>query len=60
MRGMDPKLTFLCHLGAALCFLIAAVGGTRRGAPGQPAVLIPAGLLLWLFPTLWASWTAAF
>lgn len=57
---MDPKLQFLCYLAAAVCFALAALGGTRKGSAGQPAVLLPLGLLLWLAPTLWNSWEAAF
>jgi len=57
---MDPKLQFLCYLAAAVCFALAALGGTRKGSAGQPAVLLPVGLLLWLAPTLWNSWEAAF
>jgi len=57
---MDPKLQFLFYLGAAVCFGVAALGGTRRGSAGQPAVLLPLGLLLWLAPTLWDAWERAF
>ncbi len=57
---MDPKLAFFCYLAAAACFTLAALGGTRRGAGGQPAVLLPAGLLLWLLPTLWRAGEVAF
>jgi hypothetical protein len=57
---MDPKLEFLCFLGAALCFGLAALGGARSGKAAQPAVLVPLGLLLWLVPTLWNAWERAF
>lgn len=57
---MDPKLTALCYLAAAVAFVVAALGGTRRGSATQPAVLMPVGLLLWLLPTLWNAWETAF
>ena len=57
---MSPKLEFLCFLGAAVCFVLAALGGTKRGTATQPAVLVPLGLFLWLLPTLWAAWERAF
>lgn len=56
---MDPTLEFLCYLAAATCFGLAALGGTRRG-PVSPVSLLPAGLLLWLLPTLWAAAERAF
>ncbi len=52
--AMDPTIEFICYLAAATCFLLAALGGTKRG-PAIPVGLVPAGLLLWLLPTLWAS-----
>jgi hypothetical protein len=57
---MSPKLEFLCFLGAAVCFALAALGGTKRGTATQPAVLVPLGLFLWLLPTLWNAWERAF
>jgi hypothetical protein len=57
---MSPKLQFLCFLGAAVCFGLAALGGTRKGSATQPAVLVPVGLFLWLLPTLWDAWERAF
>jgi len=59
-RAMNPKLQFLAYLGSALCFLVAALGGTRRGKAAQPAVLVPLGLMLFVVPTLWASYLRAF
>lgn len=56
---MDPTVEFACYLAAAACFLIAALGGTKT-ALSNPATLLPAGLFLWLLPTLWASGTRAF
>ena len=57
---MSPKLTFLCYLGAAICWALAALGGTRKGSAGQPAVLVPLGLLLFILPNLWTAWENAF
>ena len=57
---MDPKIRFFFLLAAGICFLIAALGGTRKGSAGQPAVLLPLGLLLWLVPTIWDTWETAF
>jgi hypothetical protein len=57
---MDPKATFFCYLGAAACFLLALFGGTKTGKVGEPAALLPLGLLLWLAPTLWVAGQRAF
>jgi len=57
---MDPTIRFFCLLAGAACFALAALGGTRRGAGGQPAVLLPLGLLLWMLPTVWDAGNAAF
>lgn len=63
---MDPKLTFLFYLAAVVCFGVAAF------APGAPGLgrhgggiagrisLVPLGLALWLFPTMWDTGTNAF
>jgi hypothetical protein len=53
---MDPKLQFFCYLAAAACFLLAALGGARKGKAAQVEALLPIGLLLWLLPTLWTAW----
>ena len=57
---MSPKLEFLCFLGAAVCFVLAALGGTKRGTATQPAVLVPLGLFFWILPTLWNAWERGF
>ena len=57
---MDPKIRFFFFLAAGICFLVAALGGTRKGSAGQPAVLLPVGLLLWIVPTIWDTWETAF
>ena len=56
---MDPTAAFLCDLAAAACFVLAALGGTKKGL-SNPASLLPAGLLFWLLPTLWAAGARAF
>ena len=56
---MDPTVEFVCHLAAAACFLLAAMGGTKKGL-SNPAALLPAGLFFWLLPTLWVSGSRAF
>lgn len=62
---MDPEISFFFYLGALICFILAAVGEvwkyggrTRRGA--QPTLsLLPLGLALTVFPTLWSTGTLA-
>lgn len=57
---MDARLRFFFYLAAAACFLLAALGGTKRGAGGQPNVLVPLGLLLFVIPTMWDAGGHAF
>lgn len=62
---MDPKIAFFFYLGAVIAFAIAASGPawkhgmrTRRG--GTPTlVLVPLGLALAVFPTMWTTATLA-
>ena len=62
---MDPKIAFFFYLAGLVCFLVATVGDawkhglrTRRGvAPGL--VLVPLGLALVIFPTIWTTATVA-
>lgn len=61
---MDPKLAFFFYLAAVVCFGIAAfspvgIGRTGRGI-GTRLGLVPLGLGLWLFPTMWTTGTGAF
>lgn len=56
---MDPRLTFLFYLGALICFALAAAGG-RVGPRTGTVGLLPLGLALWLFPTLWNTGVQAF
>lgn len=51
---MDPTAAFLCYLAGAGCLLLAAMGGAKKGL-SNAAALLPAGLLFWLLPTLWAA-----
>lgn len=63
---MDPEVSFFFYLGAVICFALAALGEgwryggrTRRGL--APALaLLPLGLALALFPTMWDTGVAAF
>ncbi len=63
---MDPEVQFFFYLAAVICFLIAAAGeGWRYGSRGRKGlaprvVLVPLGLALWLFPTMWNTGQAAF
>jgi len=62
---MDPKISFFFYLAAVVSFALAAAGPawkhglrTRRG--GAPTlVLVPLGLALAVFPTLWTVATVA-
>lgn len=62
---MDPKLAFLFYLAAVVCFGVAAFTpvapalGRGRGLGGRIG-LVPLGLGLWLFPTMWETGSAAF
>ena len=63
---MSPKIQFFFYLGAVICFGLAAVGDvwrfglrTRRGLAPQLA-LVPLGLFLFVFPTMWNTGKAAF
>jgi hypothetical protein len=63
---MDVDIKFWFYLAAVICFLIAAIGEswrygarTRRGA--APALtLLPLGLALFAFPTMWDVGVRAF
>ena len=63
---MDPEVRFFFYLAAVICFVIAAAGeGWRYGTRGRKGlaprlVLVPLGLALWLFPTMWDAGVAAF
>ena len=63
---MDPKVQFFFYLGAVICFGLAAVGdlwryGARARRGLAPAIaLVPLGLFLFAFPTMWTTGTAVF
>ncbi len=63
---MDPEVSFFFYLGALLSFALAAAGeGWRYGSRGRKGlpprvVLVPLGLALWVFPTMWDAGVAAF
>ena len=63
---MDPEVTLFFYLGAVLCFALAAAGEAwRYGSRGRKGLaprlaLVPLGLALWLFPTMWTTGQAAF
>jgi len=64
--AMDKKVEFFFYVAAGVCFLLAALGtgwkyGRRTRAGLDPQlVLLPLGLLLWLFPLLWNTGDIAF
>ena len=63
---MEPEVSFFFYLGALVCFILAAIGETwryggrtRRGL--KPTLtLLPFGLALAVFPTLWNTGELAF
>lgn len=57
---MDPTLTFLFYLAAIVCFALAAFSpvAPRRGFAARVG-LVPLGLGLWLFPTMWSTGASA-
>jgi len=57
---VDPRSQFFFYLAAVICFLLAAIGDvwkygarTRRGVAAAIA-LMPLGLALAVFPTMWS------
>lgn len=63
---MEPEVSFYFYLGAAICFVLAAIGDNwRHGARTRKGLvptltLMPFGLFLALMPTLWNAGEAAF
>ncbi|MET1049781.1 MAG: hypothetical protein ABWZ55_09135 [Acidimicrobiales bacterium] len=63
---MDADVKFWFYLAAVVCFVLASVGEawkfggrTRRGL--KPAIaLMPLGLALFVFPTMWDVGVEAF
>ena len=57
---MAPKTQFFFYFAALICFVLAAIGDawkygarTRRGVAAAIA-LLPLGLALAIFPTMWS------
>ena len=63
---MKPEVAFWFYLAAVICFALAAVGdgwtfGRAGGAAVRPRVmLVPLGLALFAFPTMWTVGAQAF
>jgi hypothetical protein len=63
---MDNEVKFFFYLGAVVCFVLAALGeGWRYGGRGRRGlaprlILLPLGLALFAFPTMWDTGVAAF
>jgi hypothetical protein len=63
---MDNEVKFFFYLGAVICFVLAALGeGWRYGGRGRRGLapqllLLPLGLALFVFPTMWDTGVAAF
>jgi hypothetical protein len=62
---MSPKTSFFFYLAAFLCFVLAAAGeGWKFGMRGRrglaPSIaLLPLGLALFVFPTLYDTYKLA-
>jgi hypothetical protein len=63
---VDNEVKFFFYLGAVICFVLAALGeGWRYGGRGRRGlaprlVLLPLGLALFAFPSMWDTGVAAF
>ena len=61
---LDPKIVFLFYAAAVVCFVLATVQGSGGGIGSRGAMarvsLIPLGLALFVFPTMWNTGVAAF
>ena len=53
---MDIKIKFVFYLAAVVCFLLAAFADRFSARVG----LLPLGLALFVFPTVWDTGVAAF
>jgi hypothetical protein len=62
---MDPEIAFFFYLAAIACLVLAAAGegwrfGARTRAGLKPSLtLLPLGLALAFFPTMWNAGVAA-
>ena len=57
---MSPELKFRFYLAAVVCFAISAFSGNLRAGAASRVGLVPLGLALFVFPTLWDAGAAAF
>lgn len=62
---LDNKLVFLFYLAAVVCFVLAAVQSSGRGGFASRGALtrvglVPLGLALFVFPTMWNTGVEAF
>ena len=63
---MDAEVRFFFYLAAVICFVIAAAGeawrygGRSRKGLAPRLALVPFGLALAFFPTMWDAGVAAF
>jgi hypothetical protein len=59
--GPTDEITAVFYLIAVVCFALAAFAATIAGRfPGGSVGLVAVGLGLWLFPTMWQTFDAAF
>ncbi|MGQ0615667.1 MAG: hypothetical protein ACT4PW_01535 [Acidimicrobiia bacterium] len=59
--GPTDEITAVFYLVAVICLFLAAFSvGTTGRFPGGGLGLIALGLGLWLFPTMWTTFDAAF
>jgi hypothetical protein len=59
--GPTDEITAVFYLVAVICFVLAAFAATIAGRfPGGSLGLVALGLGLWLFPTMWTTFDAAF
>ena len=63
---LDAKAQFFFYLASVICFVVAAAGEAwrfgrlgRRGLAPR-LLLVPLGLALFVFPTMWNTGQAAF
>ena len=59
--GPTDEITAIFYLAAVVCFALAAFAAAVAGRfPGGSLGLVAVGLGLWLFPTMWNTFDAAF
>lgn len=62
---LDNKIVFIFYAAAVACFVLAAVQGSGRGGGlGRGAMtrvsLVPVGLALFVFPSMWNAGSTGF